>query len=257
MAFPNRFATLRLPRLKRPRRPRPGGQLPGLIFPSDIHTLTFYLSRHDVLCVALHASRDVATFFRVLQRHYLAFVEMMRFQLTTRAEFERLIRTDPATLTDLERAARFFYLQRTAFGGKVAGRTFGVSTERAARFDITRLAPMIEDVHERLAGVTIECLDFREFLARYDRAGTLFYLDPPYWGSEGDYGKALFRREDFADLAASLRGLKGRFILSLNDRPEVREIFSDFKRRRVATTYGISRGHATPAAELLITNLAR
>ena len=45
----------------------------------------------------------------------------MRFQLTTRAEFERLAATDPATLTDLERAARFIYLQRTAFGGKVVG----------------------------------------------------------------------------------------------------------------------------------------
>ena len=66
-------------------------------------------------------SREVATFFRILQRHYMAFMEMIRFQLTTRAEFERLVATDPTTLTDLERAARFLYLQRTAFGGKVSG----------------------------------------------------------------------------------------------------------------------------------------
>jgi hypothetical protein len=44
-------------------------------------------------------SSDVATLFRVLQRHYLAFVEMLRWQLTTRAEFERLVATDPDTLT--------------------------------------------------------------------------------------------------------------------------------------------------------------
>ena len=65
-------------------------------------------------------SRDVATFFRVLQRHYVPFLDMIRWQLTTRSEFERLVRTDPDTLTDLERSARFLYLQRTAFGGKVA-----------------------------------------------------------------------------------------------------------------------------------------
>ncbi len=55
---------------------------------------------------------------------------MLRFQLTTRSEFNRLVDTDPTTLTDLERAARFLYLQRTAFGGKISGRNFGVSKDR-------------------------------------------------------------------------------------------------------------------------------
>ena len=77
-------------------------------------------------------SRDVATFFRVLQRHYLPFVEMLRWKITMRSEFERLCRMDPDTLTDLERSARFYYLQRTAFGGKVDGRTFGASATPAA-----------------------------------------------------------------------------------------------------------------------------
>lgn len=101
---------------------------------------------------------EVANFFRILQRHYTAFMEMMRFQVTTRAAFDRLKDTDPATLTDLERAARFLYLQRLAFGGKVAGHNFGIAAARPARFDITRLAPMLDDLHTRLAGVVIECL---------------------------------------------------------------------------------------------------
>lgn len=41
----------------------------------------------------------------------------------------------------------------------------------------------------RLAGVIIENLPYGEFIARYDGPGVLFYLDPPYWGSEGDYGR--------------------------------------------------------------------
>ncbi len=53
-----------------------------------------------------------------------AFQDMLRFQLTVRSEFERLSATDPDTLTDLERAARFLYLQRLSYGGKVEGRTF-------------------------------------------------------------------------------------------------------------------------------------
>ncbi len=186
-------------------------------------------------------NREVATFFRILQRHYVAFMEMIRFQLTTRAEFVRLVATDPATLTDLERAARFLYLQRTAFGGRVAGRNFGVSPNNSGRFDITKLGPMLEDLHTRLAGVVIECLPYGEFITRYDRPDTLFYLDPPYWGCEGDYGKALFERADFERLATQLEGIQERFIMSLNDRPVIRKIFASFEIEAVQTTYTVSR----------------
>lgn len=199
--------------------------------------------------------RDVATLFRILQRHYPQFLDVMRFQLTTRAEFERLVATDPSTLTDLERAARFLYLQRTAFGGKVSGRHFGVSRNRPARFNLTTLEPMLEDVHSRLSGVTIECLDFEEFLRRYDAPGSLFYLDPPYWGSEGDYGP-IFARADFERLERALRGLRGQFILSLNDRPEVRATFAGFQFTELETTYSIGAKAESRGArkELLIRN---
>jgi len=186
-------------------------------------------------------SADVATFFRVLQRHYVPFMDMMRFQLTTRHEFERLQRTDASTLTDLERAARFLYLQSTAFGGKVEGRNFGVSPGRPARFDITKLGETLEDLHMRLASVTIECLDYQDLIPRYDRQDTLFYLDPPYYGSEDDYGRWLFGRVDYERLALLLRNLKGRFILSLNDVQPVREIFDGFQIEAVETTYTISK----------------
>jgi DNA adenine methylase len=172
------------------------------------------------------ASRDVATFFRILQRHYQAFLDMLKWQVTSRAEFQRLAGQDPETLTDLERAARFLYLQRLSFGGKVAGRSFGIDTNGPARFDITRLVPMLEAVHERLAGVWVDCLPWQEFIRRWDRPGTLFYLDPPYWGTEHYYGSGLFARDEFAKLSVALQGLQGRFILSLNDAPEVRQLFA-------------------------------
>lgn len=200
--------------------------------------------------------RDVANLFRILQRHYPQFLDCMRFQLTTRSEFERLVATRPETLTDLERAARFLYLQRTAFGGKVSGRNFGVATDRPARFNLTTLEPMLEDVHARLSGVVIECLPYGAFISRYDRAEALFYLDPPYWGSEGDYGKELFGREDFERLAGQLSGLQGRFLMSLNDVPGVREVFAGFRLEEVETSYTIARqpGARGKRGELLISN---
>lgn len=200
-------------------------------------------------------SHDVATFFRVLQRHYTQFLEMMRFQITTRVEFERLMAVDPSTQTDLERAARFLYLQRTAFGGKVDGRNFGVDPRSPGSFDVTKLQPALEELHIRLSAVTIECLPYGAFIERYDRAETLFYLDPPYWGSEDYYGPGMFGPADFARLAELLGRIKGRFLLSINDAPEVREIFGAFKLRSVTTTYTVrGKGKPKPARELLISN---
>ncbi|PKP98329.1 MAG: DNA methyltransferase [Alphaproteobacteria bacterium HGW-Alphaproteobacteria-13] len=198
-------------------------------------------------------SEDVSTFFRILQHHFVAFTDMIRFQITTRAEFERLTRVDPSTLTDLQRAARFLYLQRLAFGGRVSKRHFGVVVDRSARFDVTRLVPMLEDLHERLAGVTIERLPWADFVRRYDRPGTLFYLDPPYFGCEGDYGDGMFQRGEFEAMAAMLRGIKGRFLLSINDRPEVRRIFAGFAMEEVRCRYSVSP-KAGMFGELIVSN---
>ncbi len=201
------------------------------------------------------ASRDVATFFRILQRHFPQFMDTLKFQITSRSRFEELVKTDPDTLTDLERSARFLYLQRLSYGGKVAGRSFGVDRTRGARFNLVKLASDLEDIHERLAGVVVENLDFEDFLTRYDRPDTLYYLDPPYFGVEGYYGKELFCRDDFERLAGILNGLKGQFILSLNDCAEVREIFADHTIIAVETTYSVQgNGNGSKASELIITN---
>lgn len=202
-------------------------------------------------------SGDVATFFRVLQEHYPYFIDMLRWRVASRAEFQRLVGMDPDSLTDLQRAARFLYLQRLAFGGKVSGRNFGVDPGQGARFNITKLEPMLADIHERLAGVVIEQLPWRPFIERYDRAGGLLYLDPPYFGCESDYGAGVFGPDDFAEIAAVLSRARSRFIVSINDTPEIRQCFAGFTIAAVETTYTIAKGNnAARAGELIITNFA-
>ena len=148
------------------------------------------------------------------------------------------------------------YLQRLAFGGKVVGKSFGVSRAMPSRFDMTRLQAMLEDVYDRLSGVVIEQLDYKEFITRYDDKETLFYLDPPYYTNEGYYGKELFNRDEFAKMAALLKGIKGKFILSLNDRAEVRKIFAGFHFMEVQTTYTMAgANNAKRVGELLISNV--
>ncbi|HEY0275371.1 MAG TPA: DNA adenine methylase, partial [Paenirhodobacter sp.] len=117
--------------------------------------------------------------------------------------------------------------------------------------------PMLEDLHSRLSGLVIECLDWSAFIPRYDDPGTLFYLDPPYWGCEDDYGKQMFARDDFTRLADMLGKIQGRFVLSLNDVPEIRTVFSGFQIAEVRTCYTVNaRREGTQNAELLISNVA-
>lgn len=197
---------------------------------------------------------EVTNLFRVLQRHYKAFTDMIQFSLTSRQDFLRLQKTEPTTLTDLERAARFLYLQRTAFGGKVTGQNFGVSVETVARFNTVKLEPILENLHNRLSGVVIENLGYEECIRRYDKPTTLFYLDPPYWGTEDVYGNHLFSKADFEILANQLSKIKGQFILSLNDCPEIRHIFKVFNMEEVRVTYSLAKKQSKRAGELIIWN---
>lgn len=211
----------------------------------------FRRSMRPGLEVINDVNRDVVNLFRILQRHYQQFLDVLRFQLYSRADFERLKLTDAAQLTDLERAARFLYLQKTGFGGMP--RNFGMDFARP-RWSLAKVEPMLEAVHERLDGVLIDHLDFGSCIERYDsRPGTLFYCDPPYWGHEDDYGKDIFSRQDFERLSTLLKGLQGRFILSLNDAPEVRELFGWASIEEVELNYTVS-GRAKPVRELIISS---
>lgn len=201
-------------------------------------------------------NKDLIILYRVLERFYPYFVDMMKFKLCSRSEFCRLLEQSSESLLDFERAARFLYLQKIAFGGKVSGQNYGVATERDSRFDISKLIPLAEDIHDRLRAVGIECLPYEDFVLKYDRDYTLFYLDPPYWGCENDYGKNIFEKSDFANLARLLKNIKGKFIMSINDVPEIRKIFKGFYVKEVQTKYSVGgMGLQKDAAELLISNV--
>lgn len=210
-------------------------------------------------CEAINdINQDIITLYRVIERFYPYFIDLLKYKLCSRSEFNRLKAQTPETLLDIERAARYLYLQKNAFGGNPCNQSFGVDLLKGARFDISRLIPHAEELHERLQGVIIECLPYQIFIQKYDREFTFFYLDPPYWNCENDYGKGIFSKADFENLAQLLKGIKGKFIMSINDVPEIRMIFSDFYIMEVNTKYSIATGisgRSKEAKELLISNV--
>lgn len=189
---------------------------------------------------------ELVNLYRVVKHHLDELVRQFRWQLVAREEFARLQSSPPETLTDIQRAARFFYLQKTCFGGRVTSQTFGVSAARPPRINLLRIEEDLSTAHLRLARVTIEQMPWVDCMARYDRPGTFFFCDPPYWQTEG-YGVP-FGLEQYEALAATMRRLKGRALLTINDHPDMRQVFSGFRIERLETRYTIGAKAATKRA---------
>lgn len=202
---------------------------------------------------------ELVTFWRVIQIHLQAFLEYFKYAIISRKIFDLENKKDPSTLTDIQRAVRYYYLQRLAFGGKPAGRSFGTSATEPLRLNLTTIEETLLDVHWRLERVTIEHLDACNCIRRYDRPATLFYLDPPYYHLSQDYA-CRFSEADFSRLRDTLAKIRGRFLLSLNDCPDVRKLFSAFRQQKLSLTYSAGNTRSSPAArskprfELLIRN---
>jgi len=120
------------------------------------------------------------------------------------------------------------------------------------RINLLRLEEELSAVHLRLSRVTIENLPWQKFVQRYDRPDTLLYLDPPYY--KAPYYNYNFELADFEEMASILSTVKSRFILSINDHPDIRDQFKAFKIKPVTLKYTVAKGQQTKGSELLITN---
>lgn len=230
---------------------------------------------------------DVINFFAQLRDNLAAFQRRARYRMHSRMLFNKY-RAEPfAGLSDLERAYRYWYLIRTNYGGRMVSsrKSKGDLARRGwlakkrplpgeagyynPSFGYTRKLPYMRKLPfnpkeaeawwERLQDVTLECDAWHAIIPRYDSEAAFFYLDPPYYDCEGYYGMQLFDCGQYALMAEMLRGIKGKFLLSLNDRPEMREIFAGFHMESISVYYSINdrlcaKGRRSRFAELLISN---
>lgn len=197
---------------------------------------------------------ELVNLYRVVQHHLEEFVRQFKWALSSRQVFKWLQQQPLEPLTDIQRAARFYYLQHHAFGGKVAGQNFGTATT-APSVNLLRIEESLSAAHLRLAaGTIVENLPWQECVERYDRAHTFFYMDPPYWKTEG-YGVP-FGFEQYQAMAETMRRCKGRVMVSINDHPEIREAFAGFTVHELDIRYSVGNNHGEPSTsgELVITN---
>jgi len=188
---------------------------------------------------------ELINLYRVVKNHLEEFVRQFKWALSSRQVYEWMQGTLPETLTDIQRAARFYYLQTLSFGGKVSGQSFGTATTTVPGLNLLRIEEELSAAHLRLARVWIEHDNWRRCIERYDREHTLFYADPPYWQTEG-YGVP-FPIGEYEELARLMGELKGKAIVSLGDHPEMRRIFGHFQIESCQIGYSVGNNHGSEA----------
>ncbi|MBI5587709.1 MAG: DNA adenine methylase [Deltaproteobacteria bacterium] len=214
----------------------------------------YFLKEPSKVEVLNDVNLDIVTLYRVVQNHLEESLRHFKWALTSRTIYEWLQDTPPGTLTDIQRAARFYYLQRLSFGGKVRGQSFGTATTSPPRLNLLRIEEELSETHLRLSRAFIEHLNWRDCIEKYDREHTFIYCDPPYYGTEG-YGVE-FPLEEYGRIADAARALKGKMLISVNNIPEMKAAFKGLKITPVRIDYSLGSkcGKAAKREELLIRN---
>lgn len=198
---------------------------------------------------------DLVNLYRVVKNHLEEFVRYLKWVLVARDQFDLFKKENSETLTDIQRAVRFYYLLKTGYASKVDDPYFAISTHRRSAFNLLRIEEELSAAHLRLSMVFIENKPYQNFIQRFDKPDTFFYLDPPYYNCEDYYGKGIFSKDDFNILAGLLKDVSGKFILSINDVPEIRKLFKEFNFTKVTTRYSSNaKARKNSVQELLIMN---
>ena len=207
--------------------------------------------------------QDLINFFRVVKHKPEELVQSFEWELVSRAEFERLASLDSSNLTDVQRAHRFYYLIMAGWGGELHYPRFQTSITDGGHGNrligaLETLRKRLEPIHNRLQTVIIENLDWKKCVDRYDREGTVMYIDPPYPGNKVNYAHNMRDWEAHRELAQRLEKTNCLWILSTYDTLEMHDLFSEYEITKIRSSSGMNtkkRSNTRVAnQEILVTN---
>lgn len=207
--------------------------------------------------------QDLINFFRIVKEKPEQLIASFEWELVSRAEFERLAQLDPLQLTDIERAHRFYYLIMAGWGGELNYPRFQTSITDGGHGNrlfgaLQTLRERLMPVYERLRTVIIENLDWQECVNRYDRPGTVMYIDPPYPDNGCNYVHNMRDVKDHKILVARLKKASCKWILSSYDTEFIHTLFDGYFINLVQSASGMmtqKNGNTRVTnKEVLITN---
>ena len=175
---------------------------------------------------------NLVNLYRCVREQPEALRNELRYMLNSRLDFEYMkgMLHSQAVLPDVRRAAYYYALIRYSYAA-------GTSTFGSQPHAMWNNFPLIESAAGRLQKVVIENKDCVKLIRQYDRPESFFYCDPPYYNADQYYEAVTSDGFDHAGLADALLGIKGKFLLSYNDCPEIRALYD----RPGIVVEGISR----------------
>lgn len=195
--------------------------------------------------------KELVNMFRMMKHHAPEIERMLEYEFSGRDLFEEYKHCTVEYLTEIQRAVRFLYLISQSFASK--GDTFGYGTTSKPAPQIFYQG-VLGDIKARLRNTYVENKSFNDIIKRYDRPHTFFFCDPPYFETTG-YGATFGEREHLL-LRDMLSEIKGKFLVTINDHPQVREWYKDFHIEEVKVAYSVSKEQKARKeyGELIITN---
>ncbi|WP_298275311.1 DNA adenine methylase [Ferroplasma sp.] len=184
-------------------------------------------------------NNSLINFFSELKEHKEEVLKKLDYVLNSREMFERYRKKSK---DNLENAFRFLYNNILSFNGE--GRSYSYSTKRNKSITLVNINNVINKSYNDIKYWTIERLDFREIIRRYDSENSFFYLDPPYHNITDLYDDNL-KDEDYADIKKSLDRIKGKYLLNINEDEFVLKLFGKPQKRKEFTNFGIN-GRTSP-----------
>lgn len=209
----------------------------------------FYQKEPSKVEIVNDINSDLINLHRIIRTKPQSLSAELNTMLRSRELFYLVKQGKIKPRSNIEAAAFYFYLLSTSFGSK--GDNFAMTKDRTHK-NIYR--DFIAH-SKRLKRALIENLSYEKLIKEYDSKDTLFYLDPPYVGTE-NYYKMIngFTMKDHENLADILKGIKGKFMLSYNDCEVVRDLYKDFNFKELAVNYSLNGKHREKGSELLIMN---
>ncbi|RTZ59862.1 MAG: DNA adenine methylase [Gammaproteobacteria bacterium] len=187
--------------------------------------------------VLIDKNEELINFYEVVRDHPLELMELVSTYKVDKDFYYQIRELDPKKLSKIERAARFLYLNKTAYNGLWRVNSKGKFNVPFGRYKKVKFFDRenLLRASELLKNAVILHSDFEE-VTKYAQKGDFVYLDPPYYpisetSNFRNYTSKGFSKEDHLRVYKVFRTLteKGCYVmLSNSNSPFIRELFKDF-----------------------------
>lgn len=161
---------------------------------------------------------------------------------------QRAVYSQSRSASKLSLAFATFFLNRCNRSGIIinAGPIGGMRQQGewkiGARFNKSELRQRCERVAEYSERITISCEDGIDFVVRMSQSGAFLFIDPPYYDKGGTLYLNRLDHRYHERLALTLRRLNTPWVLTYDDCPQIRDMYSSWASvRSFALQYSASR----------------